>query len=105
VIEDQRGVDIGQIRRQLRLWVPERVRTMVEAAHVMMTIQTTAQASPQHGQLNSVSGQRAHANGADGLGDRTGSPCANSRNNRNDDHYSSGDPPWEWRTAASVVAV
>jgi len=45
VIEDSRGVDIGQIRRQLRLSVPERVRTMVEAANVMMSIQRTAQAS------------------------------------------------------------
>jgi hypothetical protein len=45
VIEDERGVDIGQIRRQLRLSVPDRVRTMVEAANVMLSIQRTAQAS------------------------------------------------------------
>ena len=44
-IEDERGVDIGQIRRQLRLPVPERVRTMVEAANVMLAIQRTAQES------------------------------------------------------------
>jgi hypothetical protein len=48
VVEDQRGVDIGQIRRQLRLSVPERVRTMVEAANVMIAIQTAAQASLRH---------------------------------------------------------
>jgi hypothetical protein len=46
-IEDERGVDVGQIRRQLRMSVPERVRTMVEAANVMLSIQETAQASLQ----------------------------------------------------------
>ncbi len=45
VIEDERGVDIGQIRRQLRLSVPDRVRTMVDAANVMLSIQRTAKAS------------------------------------------------------------
>lgn len=44
-IEDWRGVDIGQIRRQLSLSVPERVRSMVEAANVMLSIQRKAQAS------------------------------------------------------------
>jgi hypothetical protein len=47
VIEDERGVDVSQIRRQLRLTVPERVRTMVEAANVMLSIQETARASLQ----------------------------------------------------------
>jgi hypothetical protein len=45
VIEDSRGVDISQIRRQLRLSVPDRVRTMVATANVMISIQRTAQAS------------------------------------------------------------
>ncbi|MBA3605163.1 MAG: hypothetical protein M3487_03230 [Actinomycetota bacterium] len=44
-IEDERGVDIGQIRRLLRLSVPERVREMVEVANVMLSIRTTAQGS------------------------------------------------------------
>ena len=44
-IEDFRGVDISQIRGQLRLSVPERVRSMVHTANVMMSIQETAQAS------------------------------------------------------------
>jgi hypothetical protein len=44
-IEDERGVDISQIRSQLRLSVPERVRVMVHAANVMMQIQQHAQAS------------------------------------------------------------
>ena len=47
VIEDARGVDISQIKRQLRMSVPERVRTMVETANVMLSIQRTAQASLQ----------------------------------------------------------
>lgn len=45
MIEDERGVDISQIRRQLRMPIPERVREMVDAANVMMEIQRTAQAS------------------------------------------------------------
>lgn len=44
VVEDERGVDISQIRRQLALSVPERVRVMVEAAHAMIAIQERAQA-------------------------------------------------------------
>jgi hypothetical protein len=44
-LEDSRGVDIGQIRDQLRMTVPERVRSMVHAANTMMSIQATAQAS------------------------------------------------------------
>jgi len=44
-IEDSRGVDISQIRRQLRMTVPERVRSMVEAANTMLAIQQRAQAS------------------------------------------------------------
>jgi len=44
-IEDSRGVDISQIRRQLRMTVPERVRSMVEVANTMLAIQERAQAS------------------------------------------------------------
>jgi hypothetical protein len=44
-IEDSRGVDISQIRRQLRMTVPERVRSMVEAANTMLAIQDHAQTS------------------------------------------------------------
>lgn len=44
VIEDERGVDISQIRRQLALPVPERVRVMVETANAMIAIQERAQA-------------------------------------------------------------
>ena len=38
-VEDQRGVDVGQIREQLRLPVKERVRVMVEAANVLIDLQ------------------------------------------------------------------
>ena len=41
-LEDWRGVDVGQIRRQLRLSVRERVRVMVEAANVMVAVQDHA---------------------------------------------------------------
>ena len=44
-IEDSRGVDVSQIRRQLRMTVPERVRSMVEVANTMLAIQKRAQAS------------------------------------------------------------
>jgi len=37
--EDERGVDVGQIRELLRMSVAERVRQMVHAANVLMTIQ------------------------------------------------------------------
>ena len=40
--EDERGVDIGQIRAQLNLTVTERVRVMVNAANVLMKIQENA---------------------------------------------------------------
>lgn len=39
VVEDERGVDISQIRRQLALSVPERVRVMVKAANAIIAIQ------------------------------------------------------------------
>ncbi|MSW28619.1 MAG: hypothetical protein F2849_07845 [Actinobacteria bacterium] len=44
-VEDSRGVDVSQIRRQLQMTVPERVRSMVDAANTMLAIQKRAQAS------------------------------------------------------------
>ena len=40
--EDERGVDIGQIRALVNLTVAERVREMVHAANLLMTIQENA---------------------------------------------------------------
>ena len=40
--EDERGVDISQIRALVNLTVAERVREMVHAANVLMTIQENA---------------------------------------------------------------
>lgn len=40
--EDDRGVDVAQIRAQLRLTVPERVRVMVEAANQRLAVQHAA---------------------------------------------------------------
>jgi hypothetical protein len=45
--EDWRGVDVGQIRRQLRMTTKERVRDMVHAANVMMSIRENAAAARQ----------------------------------------------------------
>lgn len=44
-VEDSRGVDVSQLRRQLRMTVPERVRYMVEAANTLLPIQERAGAS------------------------------------------------------------
>jgi len=44
-VEDARGVDVSQIRRQLQMSVPERVRSMVDAANVMLSIQQHMKAS------------------------------------------------------------
>jgi hypothetical protein len=41
-LEDWRGVDVGQIREQLRLPVKERVRAMVDAANVLIGVQDNA---------------------------------------------------------------
>lgn len=41
-LEDWRGVDVAQIRAQLRLPVKERVCVMVEAANVLMVVQEHA---------------------------------------------------------------
>lgn len=40
--EDDRGVDITQVRAQLRLSVPERVQVMVEAANRLLAVQEAA---------------------------------------------------------------
>jgi hypothetical protein len=45
VIEDSRGVDLSQIRRQLQMSVPERIRSMVDAANTLLAIQASASAS------------------------------------------------------------
>ena len=41
-IEDGRGVDVSQIRTQLRLPVKERVRVMVEGANLLIAVQKHA---------------------------------------------------------------
>ena len=41
-LENWRGVDVGQIREQLRLPVKDRVRVMVDAANVLMSVQEHA---------------------------------------------------------------
>ena len=41
-LEDWRGVDVGQIRRQLQMTPKERVRDMVHAANVFMAIREHA---------------------------------------------------------------
>lgn len=38
MIEDSRGVDISQIRRQLRMNVEDRVRHMVEVTNTLMDL-------------------------------------------------------------------
>jgi hypothetical protein len=40
-IEDSRGVDLSQIRRQLRMSVEDRVRHMVDVANTLMSIRAT----------------------------------------------------------------
>ncbi len=42
-LEDHRGIDISQIRTQLRMTFEERVHEMVQTANMMMEIQQTAQ--------------------------------------------------------------
>jgi hypothetical protein len=44
-LEDWRGVDVGQIRRQLRMTTSERVRDMVHTANVLMSIREHAAAA------------------------------------------------------------
>jgi hypothetical protein len=47
-LEDWRGVDVGQIRRQLRMTTKERVRAMVHAANVMISVREHAEAARRH---------------------------------------------------------
>jgi len=44
-LEDRRGVDVGQIREQLRLPVKDRVRVMVDAANRMIVLQEHARSA------------------------------------------------------------
>ena len=44
-LEDWRGVDVSQIRAQLRMSVPERVATMVAAANLLVSVQQNARAA------------------------------------------------------------
>ena len=44
-LEDSRGVDVSQIRRQLNMSVPERVRSMVETANRLIAIREQTQVS------------------------------------------------------------
>ena len=41
-LEDERGVDVSQIQVQLRLSVPERVRTMVAIANTKIAMKEAA---------------------------------------------------------------
>jgi len=41
-IDDERGVDVSQIRRQLRMSVEARVRHMVEVTNTLMEIRASA---------------------------------------------------------------
>jgi hypothetical protein len=41
-LEDERGVDVAQIQAQLRMSVPERVRTMVAVANAQIAMQEAA---------------------------------------------------------------
>ena len=40
-IEDSRGVDVSQIRRQLRMSVEDRVRHMVDVTNTLMEVRDT----------------------------------------------------------------
>ena len=41
-LEDERGVDVAQIQAQLRMSVPERVRTMVAIANTKIAMREAA---------------------------------------------------------------
>jgi len=41
LIEDSRGVDVSQIRRQLRMSVEDRVRHMVDVTNKLMEVRAT----------------------------------------------------------------
>jgi hypothetical protein len=44
-LESARGVDVDQIRRQLAMTVPERVRSMVASINIMLEVQRQVRAS------------------------------------------------------------
>ena len=44
-LEDRRGVDVAQIQAQLRLSVPERVRTMVAVANAQIAMREASKNS------------------------------------------------------------
>jgi hypothetical protein len=44
--EDDRGVDVGQIRRQLRMPIPDRVREMVHAANELIAVRDYSRGTP-----------------------------------------------------------
>jgi hypothetical protein len=48
-LEDGRGVDVAQIQAQLRLSVPERVRTMVAVANAQIAMQEASKNRPVAG--------------------------------------------------------
>jgi len=41
-LDDERGVDVAQIQAQLRMSVPERLRTMVAVANAQIAMQEAA---------------------------------------------------------------
>ena len=45
-VEDERGVDVSQIRARLAMSVPERVRTMVESVNRVIAMRESAQSVP-----------------------------------------------------------
>jgi len=44
-LEDERGVDVAQIQAQLRMSVPERVRTMVAVANAQIAMREASKNS------------------------------------------------------------
>ena len=44
-LEDERGIDVAQIQAQLRMSVPERVRTMVAVANAQIAMQEASKNS------------------------------------------------------------
>jgi hypothetical protein len=44
-LEDERGVDVAQIQAQLRMSVPERVRTMVAVANTQIAMREASKNS------------------------------------------------------------
>jgi hypothetical protein len=67
-LEDWRGIDVGQIRRQLQLSVSERVQVMVDAANDMIRMQECASGCRTSG----GSAEEPRATAPNGLIRRTG---------------------------------